>query len=314
MPRILFMGSPEIAVPALRGLHAAGHEIVAVITQPDRPKGRGQLLSAPAVKLAANSLGLPVLQPEKINTPDFKEKLKALNPDFICVVAYGKILGRDILKSPSIAPINLHFSLLPKYRGASCVAYALLHGDEETGVTTILMDEGLDTGPILMQWSQPIQASDTAETLANRLAQLGAKALVKTVEAVDHATLQAVPQNNALASTAPLLNKEMGRVDWGQANTQIYNQFRALTPWPGVFSFLKEKRMVFTAVQPLAAPSTRRPGSLEITPEDRLLAHCGRGVLEILALKPEGKSVLQAADFVRGLKGKETQIANLEFR
>ena len=168
MARIIFMGSPEIAVPSLQALHQAGHEIVAVVTQPDKPKGRGQGLAPPAVKVAAELLGLKVLQPTTLRTLNFAPELAQFQPEFLTVVAYGKILPREVLQVPSLAPINLHFSLLPKYRGASCVAQALINDDEETGVTTIVMDEGMDTGPILMKWSEPIRQEDTAETLSRR--------------------------------------------------------------------------------------------------------------------------------------------------
>jgi len=304
------MVSPDIAVPSLKALHQAEHELVGVVTQPDRPKGRGQFLSAPAVKSAALELGLLVLQPEKLHEPEFLSQLKALEPDFLCVVAYGRILKPELLAIPRIAPINLHFSLLPQYRGASCVAYALMNGNEETGVTTILMDPGLDTGPILIQWSEPILSEDTTASLSHRLATLGSQALAKTVAEVELGHIQAKRQNDAEASFAPLLKKEMGHVDWSKDARDIFNLYRGLSPWPGVFGFLQGRRLVLTRLRPSASMKETRgvPGTLSVDSEDRLWIQCGSGSLEILELKPEGKSILQASDFVRGLHDKRDLI------
>ncbi|MCC6272701.1 MAG: methionyl-tRNA formyltransferase [Deltaproteobacteria bacterium] len=304
MARIVFMGSPEIAVPSLKALHAAGHEIAAVVTQPDRPKGRGQVLTAPAVKAAAEALGLPVRQPEKIRTPEFAEELRELRPELIAVVAYGKILPPEVLKIPEICCVNLHFSLLPKYRGAACVAYALRNGDAESGVTTIVMEAGLDTGPILMQWSELIRPDDTAGSLSERLAVLGAEQLVRTVEALERGTVHPTPQAEAEASYAPLLKKEEGRIDWNRPAAEIFNRYRGLSPWPGVYGFLEGKRVIFTELRPVAGAAAGPPGALRRGPLGELWVDCGAGSLEISRLKPEGKSVLSAEDFMRGLQGK----------
>jgi len=301
MARLVFMGSPEIAVPSLRALVEAGHELLAVVTQPDRPKGRGQVLSPPAVKLAALGLGVPVLQPEKIRTAEFAAELKALQPDLLVVVAYGKILPPDVLKVPEICCVNLHFSLLPKYRGAACVAYALMAGDEESGVTTIVMEEGLDTGPILLQWSEPILPEDTAGSLSLRLSELGAKAVVQTVQGLERGNLRPVPQEEAMASYAPLLKKEQGKVDWREPAKTLLNLYRGLTPWPGVFGFLEGRRIVFSELRLGSEAAQGQPGALRQGPRGGMLVDCGSGSLEVVRLKPEGKSVLPAADFMRGL-------------
>lgn len=294
------MGSPEIAVPSLKALQAGGHQALAVVTQPDKPKGRGQVLSPPAVKVAAEALGLKLLQPPKIKgNPEFVEELRGLQPELIVVVAYGKILPPEVLRIPEICCVNLHFSLLPKYRGASCVAYPLIEGREESGVSTIVMDEGLDTGPILLQWSEPILAGDTAGTLSDRLSELGAQALVQTVAGLERGNIQPTPQNDAEASFAPLLRKEEGQVDWTKPATEIFNRYRGLSPWPGVFSFLGGKRIVLNELA-LAPDFQGKAGSIRVS-EGRVLVACGQGSLEILRLKPEGKSVLSAADFMRGL-------------
>ncbi|HKY61898.1 MAG TPA: methionyl-tRNA formyltransferase [bacterium] len=306
MARYVFMGSPEIAVPSLQALQSAGHQGLAVVTQPDKPKGRGQVLSPPAVKVAAEALGLPVLQPEKIKAnPDFVESLRRLEPELIVVVAYGKILPPEVLRIPEICCVNLHFSLLPKYRGAACVAYALIEGQAESGVTTIVMDEGLDTGPILLQWSEPILPADTAGSLAGRLADLGAQALVQTVAGLERGNIHPTPQNEAEASLAPLLHKEEGRVDWTRPAAEIYNRYRGLTPWPGAFTFLNGKRIVLSELAPAEPAAALKPGSLWPGSGGRILVATGQGALEIRRLKPEGKSVLNAADFMRGLAATE---------
>ncbi len=309
MARIVFMGSPEIAVPSLRALSEARHELLAVVTQPDRPKGRGQVLSPPAVKIAALELGIPVLQPEKIRTVEFAAELAKLQPELLCVVAYGKILPPEVLRIPEICCVNLHFSLLPKYRGAACVAYALMEGEEETGVTTIVMEEGLDTGPILLQWSEPILPEDTTGSLSIRLADLGAKALVQTVQGLERGNLRPVPQEDAAASYAPLLKKEQGKVDWSQPAAKLLNLYRGLSPWPGVFGFLQGRRIVFTELRMGSESASGAPGTLHLDKSGKILVDCGTGTLEVVRLKPEGKSVLPAADFMRGL----TQQTGLHF-
>jgi methionyl-tRNA formyltransferase len=304
MTRILFMGSPEIAIPSLQALHEAGHEIAGVFTQPDKPKGRGREIGSPPVKLAAEKLGRKVFQPPSLRDPKVAETIRSLHPEAIAVVAYGKILPPEILKIPERGCINLHFSLLPKYRGAACVAYALLNGDDETGVTTILMDEGMDTGPILMQWSEPILPEDTAETLAPRLADLGARQLVKTVEEWARKTLDPVPQPERGVSYAPLLKKEMGAVDWNQSAREIVNRYRGLTPWPGLFTFLEGKRTLLTKLRFVSEETQGRPGAIQGS-AGRMLVSCGSGTVEVLSLKPEGKKILSAAEFMRGWPSKK---------
>jgi len=256
------------------------------------------------VKVAALELGLPVLQPKKVKTPEFAEELKAYQAQGICVVAYGRILSKEVIEATPWGCINVHFSLLPKYRGAACVAYALINGDEETGVSTMLIDEGLDTGPILQQWTEPIQADDTTETLSGRLADLGAQQLVKSIQGLEVGNLKPVPQAESGISLAPLLKKEQGHVDWSQPAEKIYNLYRGLTPWPGIYSFLGERRILLTQVQKAEGPAQGEAGSLEINAEG-LWVNCGEGRLKVLQLKPEGKKVLSAQEFMRGLQSKE---------
>jgi methionyl-tRNA formyltransferase len=291
---VIFMGSPEIAVPSLLALSQAGHEILGVVTQPDRPGGRGQVLISPPVKQVALQQGWKVLQPKKIRSPEALEKIQTLHPDVICVVAYGQILPQKLLDLPPYGCVNLHFSLLPKYRGASCVAHPLIHGEAETGTTTILMDTGIDTGPILLQWSEPIRPEDTSQTLSERLAKLGADQMVKTLQVLSDETIQPTPQSTEGASYAPMLKKEEGRVDWSQDSASIYNRFRGLTPWPGVFTFFHSKRILLTGMQLGSFHSSERPGALHFEKDGKVWVECGKGTIELLRVKPEGKNDLPA--------------------
>ena len=304
MARIIFMGSPEVAVPSLKALVDAGHEVPLVVTQPDKPQGRGQHLGAPPVKASAQALGIPVLQPAKIKDPGFFRALADQGPDAIAVVAFGRILPKEILTLAPWGCINVHFSLLPKYRGAACVAYPLIHGDDETGVTTMQLDEGLDTGPILMQWTEPIGPDDTTATLSARLAPLGAQQLVRTLAAIEGGSLDPIPQDPSRASLAPLLKKEMGHIDWRQPTQQIYNLYRGLSPWPGVYGFLGRKRILFHELRPEAGAPSGEAGSLGFV-GDNLWINTADGRLKVLRLQPEGKRILSASEFVRGLQSRE---------
>lgn len=253
--------------------------------------------------MAAQELGLKVLQPVKVRVPEFAQELKSLEPDWIVVVAYGRILSPGVL---AVAPcVNVHFSLLPKYRGASCVAYALINGEKETGTTTLLIDEGLDSGPILMQWTEALQAEDTTETVSLRLAELGARQIVQTLAGLEQGKLKPVPQKEEDVSLAPLLTKELGQVNWDLKVEEIYNLYRGLTSWPGIYGFLEGRRILLSEVRPDSAPATGEPGTLEVGSKEELLVNCGEGRLRVLKLKPEGKRVLSAAEFVRGLQRRE---------
>lgn len=305
MARLIFMGSPEIAVDSLKALIEAGHEIPLVVTQPDKPKGRGQHVTAPAVKLAALDLCLEVIQPTKVRVPEFAERLKSLKADGIAVVAYGRLLTKEVIESTPWGCINVHFSLLPKYRGASCVAAALMNGDDETGTTTMLIDEGMDSGPILMQWSEPLYPEDNTASVSLRLAPLGAKQLVQTIAGIEQGNLRPVPQNDAEAISAPLLTKEQGHLDWNQPMAKLFNLYRGLSTWPGIYGFLNGKRLLLSEIRPDESGtdvSPQSPGTLEIDGSKHLYIHGQDGRLEILKVKPEGKKIMQAADFMRGLK------------
>lgn len=231
------MGTSDFALPALEVLHASHYQIVLVVTQPDRPKGRGLKLSPPAVKELALSLNLPVIQPLKIKDPSIIQHLKLLKPQFILVVAYGQFLPKEILSLPEQGCVNLHPSLLPKYRGPAPIPWAILQGEEKTGVTTMLIGEGMDAGPILLQDEIEIEPEDTAATLHDKLAIMGAELLFKTIEGLEKGRLSPIPQAEELASYAPKLKKEDGRIDWKKTSRQIHNQVRAMNPWPGAYTF-----------------------------------------------------------------------------
>lgn len=297
---VIFMGSPEIAVPALEALVESGYKIPLVVTQPDRPKGRGRKLTPPPVKVRAQELGLEVLQPDQVRSPEFLARITETQAQAIAVVAYGRILPNEVLQATPWGAINVHFSLLPKYRGASCVAAALMAGEEETGTTTMLMDEGMDTGPILLQWTEPILPEDTTATLSKRLAPLGAQQLVQTFKGLEAGNLRPAPQDDSQASLAPLLKKEQGHVAWDQKAKTLYHLYQGLTPWPGVFGFLNGKRLVLTQLRPLPGSPSGEPGSLGVE-AGRVLYINGRdGRLQVLKLKPEGKREMTAEQWLQG--------------
>ena len=247
MKKIVFMGTPDIAVPSLKALVENGFDIPLVITQPDKPKGRGQAVQFPPVKEYALTAGLEVYQPEKIkNNIEVMEKLKCISPDFLAVTAYGKILPQVVLDIPKTAPVNVHFSLLPKYRGPAPVNWAIMNGEEETGVDTMLMDAGMDTGDILLTAKTPILKKN-AEELAQELAVTGAELLIKTLNEFE--TITPVKQDNDKATKAPMMDKEMGIINWSQDAVQIERMVRAFTPWPASCSILDNKKVKIFELQ-----------------------------------------------------------------
>ncbi len=297
---LVFCGTPEFAVPTLDCLAAAGHRISLVVTQPDRPSGRGLELAASPVKQRTLALGLPIMQPDKIKSNDgFRSRLGALKPEAIIVVGYGRLIPRWMIDLPRHGNLNLHASLLPKYRGAAPIQWAIAHGETVTGVTTMRIDEGLDTGDILLQQEVAIASDDTALTLAPRLAGVGAGLMVKTLRQLEASTLKPQPQDHAQSTLAPLLKKEDGRIHFSWTATEIHNRLRGFQPWPGVYTTFRAKSLALRAVQPvtgIAAP----PAEFRVENE-RLLLGCGRGtVLEVLELQPEGKKRMAVRDFLHG--------------
>lgn len=299
--RIIFCGTPQFAVPSLEALLAAGHEVPLVIAQPDRPVGRKHTLTAPAVKQAASAARIAVEQPEKIrNNEELQLQLRKIAPDVIVVVAYGRIIPPWMLTLPRFGNVNVHASMLPKYRGAAPIQWALANGEKETGVTTMLLEEGLDTGPVLQQRSLSIGDDETAVELSPRLAQAGAALLIETLRALGQGTITPARQEDAQATLAPILAREDGRVDFLRSAKEIYNRWRGFQPWPGAFADLHGEKIAFTKLCVAQRVSEKSPGELESS-EGRLYATCGDGAcVELLEVQPAGKRAMTAADFLRG--------------
>ena len=296
---LVFMGTPEFAVPTLRLLHASGYPIAAVFTQPDKPAGRGQQLSTPPVKLAALDLGVPVHQPPKIRPPEVFELLKSLEPDAIVIVGYGKIIPQHIIDLPRYGCTNLHASLLPKYRGAAPVNWALVRGETVTGVTTMKIDAGLDTGDMLLRREIPIAPEDDAVTLARKLAEIGAPLMLETLHALEAGTVTPVKQDHSQATLAPILQKEDGLIDWSLPARDIANRVRGLVPWPGAYTRFRGGGMHVWKCRMQNAEC--KMGELRVEGR-RLLVGCGDGALELLEVQLEGKRRISAADFLNGAR------------
>ncbi len=292
------MGTPQFAVPALIAL-LKHHTVVAVVTQPDAPSGRGRAMVEPPVKQLAMASGIPVLQPETLKPPEVVAQLRAYEPDVIVVAAFGQILRRDVLALPPRGCINVHASLLPRWRGASPVSAAIAAGDAETGVTLMQMDPGLDTGPILAQRREPIRADDTAGSLSQRLAQLGADALIDTLPAWLDGRIVPQPQDDAQATECGLLKKEDGRIDWSRRAEEIERHVRAMSPWPVAWTTWQGKLLrVLRASLAHESPGVA-PGA--VFGDARVLrVQCGSGALELVEVQPEGKRPMSGSDFVRG--------------
>lgn len=298
--RIVFMGTPEFAVPSLEALLRSDDEVVGVVTQPDRPKGRGHQLVPPPVKLVAERAGIPVLQPLKIRTPEFLQALSAWQPDLIAVAAYGRILHTPILRLPPRGCVNVHGSLLPKYRGAAPVQWAVINGETITGITTMLMDEGMDTGPMLLQEKVEILPDDTAGTLAPRLAELGGRLLVDTITQLKAGTLTPKKQDDSQATLAPLLKKEDGLIDWTMGATALANRIRGLSPWPGAYTFLGDERWnIWRAVASVGA-TTDKPGTIVAVNKQGIVVATGDGVLEIREIQTANSKRMSVGQFLAG--------------
>jgi methionyl-tRNA formyltransferase len=297
--RIVFMGSPELAVPSLRAASESG-QVVGVITQPPRQKGRGRKVTRSAVALECSLMGIEPMIPASVRTPEFLADFRLLEPDIGIVVAYGKILPAEMLKIPGFGCVNVHASLLPSLRGAAPIQWAIASGHTVTGVTLMQMDEGMDTGPILLQESTAIGEEETAAQLAQRISVMGADILRRGLPALERGELQPIPQDDSRASYAPLLTSADGLIDWSMDATAIANRVRGFTPWPGTYTRWKNKRLMVTAARTLSASIPHHPGSVLEAHSEGILVGCGRGVLRILSLKPEGSREMKAAEFLAG--------------
>jgi methionyl-tRNA formyltransferase len=297
---IIFMGTPAFAVPPLDALAAAGHRVLMAVTQPDRPVGRGRKLTPSPVKRTALRLGIALRQPEKIKTEAFTRELAALAPDVLVVVAFGRILPRALLDLPRLGAVNIHGSLLPRYRGAAPIQWAVINGEALTGVTAMLMDEGLDTGPILCSREVPIRPDDTSATLHDRLSVAGAGLLIEALEGLATGSLTPVAQDDRLATYAPMLSKKDGRIPWEKPAREVECFIRGMTPWPGAFTFHGDRRLKIFRAQPLAVETGETPGRVLPGFADELRVATGDGVLSILEIQGESGKRLAIRDFLRG--------------
>ncbi|MCF7669317.1 MAG: methionyl-tRNA formyltransferase [Verrucomicrobia bacterium] len=302
--RIVFMGTADLACPSLESLASKNEfSIEGVITQPDKPRGRRMRMQPPPVKVTAERLGLEVFQPEKMRHPDAIALLERLNPDLIVVAAYGQIVPASVLSLPPYGCINVHASILPRHRGAAPIQWAILNGDQQTGVTIMKMDEGLDTGDILAVRKTPIHDSDDAQTLHDRLARLGAGLLVETIPGYVDGGIIPKPQSESDASYARKIVKDDGRIDWEEPASKVKNQVRALTPWPGAFAFMPEDArrvyVKFWEVEEIDLAGSPA-GTVVRAWHDDFIVTCGAGALRILSIQREGKRRMSAREFLSG--------------
>jgi len=300
--RVMFMGTPSFALPALQMLHTENYQIVAVITQPDRPQGRGQVTNPPAVKILAQKFGLPVYQPNNIKEQSFFELAKELNPEIIVVAAFGQILPKHILDIPPLGCLNIHPSLLPKYRGAAPLNWTLIKGETTTGVTIMLMDEGMDSGAILEQEETSIDPSENYGHLHDRLARLGGALLIKTIGHVLSGTSQPRPQDSSLATFAPRLTKELGEINWHSNVSDICNLIRGLSPSPAAYSFIEGKLLKIYAAEPRPETTDKIPGSLGESLANGIAITAADGYVILKEIQLAGKKRMPANEFLRGYK------------
>ncbi len=303
--RIVFMGTPEFAVPALEALLQSENQVVGVVTQPDRPKGRGGTVTPTPVKLVCQREGVPFLQPLKMKDPTFQNALIAWQADVFVVAAFGRILPQVVLDIPPRGCINVHASLLPKYRGAGPIQWAVINGETETGITTMMMDAGMDTGAMLLQERVDILPEETAGALSVRLAALGARLLLETLRQLKAGTLTPQPQDDAQATLAPLLKKEDGLLDWTRSATTLANRIRGLTPWPGAFTYLNDERLVLWSASPGAPPSgglpaAPKPGTIVEVTKDAVFVVTGDGALKVAEVQPASGKRMTVRQYLAG--------------
>ena len=310
--RLVFLGTPAFAVPTLVRMVEAGHQVLAVVTQPDRPRGRGQRPSPPPVKEAAARMGLPVYQPERVRLPEAVEFLRALAPEAMVVVGYGQIIPQSVIDLAPLGIVNVHASLLPRYRGAGPVQWAILNGETRTGVTTMRIDAGLDTGDMLLQTETEIGPDENAVELAQRLAAMGADLLVETLSGLAAGAIVPQKQDSSQATYARLLKKEDGLIDWSQPAQSLHNRVRGLQPWPGAYTTFRGQTLHIWKTRPAPGPRPR-PAEAAGTPPGRvsavkpLVVRCGSSALELLEVQLEGRKRISAADFANGQRLAENE-------
>lgn len=300
MRRIVFMGTPEFAVPTLEILHQTGYEIVGVVTQPDRPKGRGQKMAVSPVKEYALTHGLSLYQPDRVKRPEFIAQLRGLSPDVIVVVAYGQILPADILSLPPYGCINVHASLLPKYRGAAPIHWAVINGETTTGITTMYMDQGMDTGDMILKAAMPITPDDTTGSIHDKLAAVGAEVLFRTLQKVAAKTAPREKQDEAQATYAPLLKREHEFINWERSAQEIDCQIRGLNPWPGAFTTHRDRQLKIWRAVPQGEKAGQPSGTVLRVDREGIVVATGFGRLRLLELQPQNNKRMPAADYARG--------------
>jgi methionyl-tRNA formyltransferase len=298
--KVVFLGTSEFSCPSLEILLASSHEILAVVTQPDRPKGRGQKRAFSPIKSLSLAKNLPVFQPERVQDPTFLEVLKSLHPDLIVVVAYGQILTSSVLSIPPRGCVNVHASLLPKYRGAAPIARAILGGETRTGVTTMFMDRGMDTGPILLTEETEIGDSDTMGTLHDRLSGMGAHLLVRTFDGLEKGTITPRPQDSSQATYAPKIEKEEGRINWDTPARQLFNLLRAFDPWPGAFTLWADRTLKLFLPKLVEGEAMEAPGTVAQAAANGLRIATSHGYLLVRELQLENRPRMSVAEFLRG--------------
>lgn len=299
--KMVFMGTPEFAVPCLEKLISSHHEVVSVVTQPDRPHGRGRKLAMPAVKEAALRHGIPVLQPERVREPYFQNYLQKIAPEIIIVVAFGQILPISILQIPLRGCVNVHASLLPRYRGAAPIQRAVIQGEETTGVTTMQLDPGMDTGPILLSASTPIDLHENAGELSERLSQMGADLLIDTLSGLASGFIQPVPQDSSQATYASTLSRNDGEIDWRHPSLEIHNRVRGCNPKPGAFTFFQEGILKLWKTNPIPDEvSKAQPGTIISIDKKCITLSTGKGLIQLLEVQPEARKRMTGTEFARG--------------
>lgn len=298
--RIIFMGTPDFSVPTLQSLIDSKHEVIAVVTQPDKPKGRGKTVQMTPVKELALQYEIPVYQPQKAKTPEFIEEIKTLQPDVMVVIAFGQILNKDLLEVPKHGCVNIHASLLPQYRGASPIQWAVLNGDKETGITTMMMDVGMDTGDMLEKLVIPLEEKETGGSLFDRLSTLGGSLILSTLAKIEDGTIVRIPQVHEDATHVQKIAKSMGNIDWMQDGVVIERLIRGLNPWPSAFTYWNGKMVKIWDADVVESNASAPCGAVLEAFGNRLLVQTGKGALSINSLQLEGKKRMDTASFLRG--------------
>lgn len=298
--KVVFMGTPDIAVPCLQKLIDEGHEVAAVVTQPDKPKGRGKKLAMPPVKELAVKYDIPVLQPVRARDEEFVKSIKEINPDLIVVIAFGQILGKDLLEIPKYGCINVHVSLLPKYRGAAPINWVIINGEKKTGITTMYMDEGLDTGDIILSKEFDLDRYITAGELHDRMMVEGAEILKDTIDLIEKGEAKRTPQNHDEFSYAPIMDRNLGNIDFTKSAEEIHNLARGVNPWPGAYTFYNDVKMKIWKTDVLNEKSSKEPGTVLSVDKNGIKISTGDGILLVEEIQMPNKKRMPVSEYIKG--------------